>query len=112
MDIDFKDNELEKLANDDRKRLAVMGQARAKKYKQRLDDLHGATTLEDLRNVAGKYHELVGNRKGQWGCSLDGPYRLVFKPQKIPIPTDPNGKYIWSEIKAITIIEIDNYHGK
>ena len=29
-----------------------------------------------------------------------------------PIPTDPDGKYIWIEIDSIEIEEIDNYHGK
>jgi toxin HigB-1 len=63
-----------------------------------------------VRGIPGHYHELIGDRKGQWACSLDQPYRLVFTPQENPIPTDDNGKYRWIEIKGIEIIEITNYH--
>lgn len=79
---------------------------------QRIGDLYDAETLEDVRNLPGHYHELVQNRKGQWACDLDGPYRLIFTPQERPIPTDANGKYIWIEIQGVEIIEITNYHGK
>ena len=51
---------------------------------------------EDVRFLPGHYHELRGNRKGQWACDLDQPYRLVFKIDE----------------QLITIKEIVNYHGK
>lgn len=72
--------------------------------------LYMAENLEELRNLPGKWHELKNERKGQWACDLDQPYRLVFEPQEKPIPTDSSGKYIWIEIKAVEIIEITNYH--
>lgn len=81
-------------------------------FLQRLSDLDAALTLEDVRYLPGHYHELVENRKGQWACDLDQPYRLIFKPHEDPIPTDVNGKYIWIEIKGVEIIEIINYHSK
>lgn len=71
-----------------------------------------ANTLEDVRNVPGRFHELVDNRKGQWACDLDQPYRLIFIPHEDPIPTDENGKYIWIEINGVELIEVTNYHGK
>lgn len=78
----------------------------------RLRDLLAAETLEDVRYLPGHYHELVGNRKGQWACDLDQPYRLIFEPHENPIPTNKDGKYIWIEIKGVEIVEIENYHGK
>ncbi len=51
-------------------------------------------------------------RKCQWACDLDGPYRLVFKPMEKPIPTNKDGQALWSEIKGVEIIEVTNYHGK
>lgn len=110
MEIIFDDNKLEKLANDYRKCQKVMGLQRAKLYNIRLGDLAKAETLEDVRNLPGKYHELKENRKGQWACDLDQPYRLIFEPQEHPIPTDGAGKYIWFEIKGVEIIEIIDYH--
>ena len=87
-----------------------MGNIRAKLYIKRLNDLYEANSLEDVRNLPGNYHELSGNRKGQWACNLDNPYRLIFEPLEKPIPTDKDGKYIWIEIKGIEIVEIVDYH--
>lgn len=112
MKITFDDKWLGKLANDIRKCQKELGQPRAKLYNRRLGDLRNAVTLEDVRHLPGNYHELKGNRKGQWACDLDNPYRLVFRPHEKPVPTDESGKYVWLEIKGVEIIEITNYHGK
>ncbi|TSA33677.1 MAG: killer suppression protein HigA [Porphyromonadaceae bacterium] len=110
MNITFKDGKFEKLANDDKKLLKEFGKIRAKKITKRLNDLRFANTLEDTRNLPGNFHELTENRKGEWACDLDQPYRLVFTPHEAPIPTNENGQYIWLEIKGVEIIEIANYH--
>jgi len=112
MKLFFKDNKFKKICDKPEKLFKVMGKIRAEKLLQRLDDLATAKTLEDTRNLPGHYHELSGDRKGQWACDLDQPYRLIFEPAEKPIPTDENGKYIWSAITIIEIDEITNYHGK
>ncbi len=111
MEIYFSSQKLEKLAYDQRKCQKVMGSLRAKKFLRRLQDLMDASSLEDLRSASGNYHELVENRKGQWSCDLDQPYRLIFEPYKKPIPTDDSGRFLWHEITIIEIIEIVDYHG-
>ena len=110
MNLNFSDNKLEKYANNDRTGSKKLGEKRFKKYKQRLDQLKASKTLEDVRFQPGRFHELTSNRKGQWACELDHPYRLIFEPQENPIPIDSDGKYIWVEIKGVEIIEIDDYH--
>ncbi len=110
MNITFKDRKLRKVANNERKLIKEYGTKRGKKIKQRLDDLMAAETLEDARYLPGNYHELTQDRKGQWACDLDQPYRLIFEPHEYPIPTDDDGKYIWIEIKGVEIIEITDYH--
>lgn len=110
MQITFADKKLEKLANDDRKRQKELGKIRSEKVKLRLGQLLDCKTLEDARNLPGRYHELTGDRKGQWACDLDHPYRLIFEPHEKPIPTDADGKFIWIEIKGIEVIEIADYH--
>lgn len=110
VDITFDDNNLEKFANNDRVGQKKLGAIRFKKYKQRLDQLKASKTLEDVRNQPGRFHELTGDRKGQWACDLDNPFRLIFKPQENPIPTDDNGKYIWIEILGVEVVEIKDYH--
>lgn len=89
-----------------------LGKNRAKKLKARLTQLQAASTLEDVRHLPGNYHELTGDRKGQWACDLDQPYRLIFTPHENPIPVNDDGQYIWVEIKGIEVIEIVNYHNE
>lgn len=101
MDISFVDKKLRQLANDKRKLTKEFGKVRADKIRNRLNQLHVATTLEEVRHLPGNYHELTGNRKGQWACDLDQPYRLVFTPQENPIPTNKDGQFLWIEIKGI-----------
>lgn len=112
MKITFVNNKLSKLANDYQKCQKELGPIRAKLFQRRLGDLQNANSLDDVRNLPGHYHELIGDRKGQWACDLDQPYRLVFEPYEKPIPADEDGKYIWLLIKEVIIIEITNYHGK
>lgn len=110
MNITFNTKRLEKYANKDRIAQQKLGIIRAKKYKQRIDDLQAVETLEDVRYLPGRYHELTGDRKGQWACDLDQPYRLIFIPHEDPIPTNEEGQYIWIEIKGIEIMDITDYH--
>lgn len=110
MEITFSDNKIAKLVNDDRKMLKVLGQQRATILRRRLTQLKDATTLEEARYLPGNYHELKNDRKGQWACDLDQPYRLVFTPHEDPIPVNEAGQYIWIEITGVEILEITDYH--
>ena len=110
MKITFTHKKLDKIANDDRKMVKELGKLRATILRRRLTQLEDAATLEEVRNLPGNYHELKNNRKGQWGCDLGQPYRLVFTPHENPIPSNADGQYIWLEITGVEIIEIINYH--
>lgn len=110
MNITFSDRVLRKVVNDDRKLIRRFGQKRANLIKRRLDALAAAETLEDVRNLPGRFHELKEDRKGEWACDLDHPYRLIFIPHEDPIPTNKDGKYIWVEIKGVDVTEITDYH--
>lgn len=92
------------------KLILVYGKRRGELIQRRLDDLRAADTLEDVRHLPGRYHELTADRKGQWACDLDQPYRLIFSPHEYPIPVNEDGQYIWIEIKGVEIIEITDYH--
>lgn len=112
MNLTFQNKKLGKLILNESKLFKELGQLRGKILLKRINALGKAVTLEDVRYLPGNFHELVGDRKGQWGCDLDQPYRLIFEPHEDPIPTDSSGKHIWLEIKGVEIIEITNYHGK
>ena len=66
MELTFTDKKLEELAADYKKCRQKMGEKRAKLFVIRLNALRDATTLEDVRNLPGNFHELTGNRKEQW----------------------------------------------
>jgi proteic killer suppression protein len=110
MNLTFSEKTLKKVVNNDRDLFRKFGPQRGKLIKQRLDAMAAAENLEELRHVPGNFHELTETRKGQWACSLDQPYRLIFEPHEDPIPTDDDGKYIWLEIKGVDVTEIVNYH--
>jgi proteic killer suppression protein len=77
-----------------------------------LDDLLAAKSLDDVRLLPGKYHELSADRKGQLGVHVHEPYRLIFEPVCDALPIDENGILDWKKITCVKIIEITNYHGK
>ena len=110
MKVTFGDVRLEKAAGDERYCRKLFGRVRAEKYLRRLNDLFSAECLEDVRNLPGHYHELTGDRKGQWACDLNQPYRLIIRPLEKPIPMDLNRSYIWTEIFGVEILEIVDYH--
>ncbi len=110
MKITFSNKRLEKLANDYKKCQKEFGAIRAKLFNRRLQDLINANTLEDVRHLPGHYHELTENRKGQWACDLDQPYRLIFESHNKPTAVDEAGRFVWKEITGVEIIEIADYH--
>jgi proteic killer suppression protein len=92
VEITFTESKLQKIYNDDRKLVKVFGKLRAEKIKARLTQLSFASNLEEVRHLPGNYHELKNNRKGQWACDLDQPYRLIFTAHENPIPTNKAGQ--------------------
>ena len=110
MEITFDNKKLEKYASNPRLCAQKLGERMSDLFLYRLSQLDAAICLEDLRYVDGHYHELVGDRKGQWACDLVHPYRLVFEPTEKPVPADDSGRSIWTEIRAIEIEEIVDYH--
>lgn len=102
--IEFRDKELRRCAFDEAYALRHMGRKRAKCYKERLRAIRYAANFEALKTLAGNFHELMGNRKGQWACSLDQPYRLIIKG------AEPDKVVIWAEVDEAEIIEIVDYH--
>lgn len=110
MDITFSSPKLEKACNSDKEIRKKFGERQGAKLKQRLGELRAASTLEELRNVPGNYHELREDRKGQLAVYLVHPYRLVFVPANNPIPTKPDGGLDWNRVTAINVVEIIDYH--
>ena len=110
MDIIFTNNRLKKLCNDKTRLVRQLGADRANRVQKRLDDLNAASTLEDMRNLPGRCHELKGDRAGQLSLDLDHPHRLIFIPANDPIPLKEDGGLSWSEVTAVEILAIEDTH--
>ena len=111
MDISFRDRRLVKQFNEQRLLQKKHGAVRARKISQRLSTLQAAETLEDMRTLPGRCHELTGDRAGQLALDLDGPFRLIFEPDHEPIPRRDDGGLDWTAVTAVTIIGVEDYHG-
>ena len=65
------------------------------KIKRILSALHAATKPEDLNLPGFEFHELKGNRKGEYAVTVRANFRIVFE---------------WEDGKAVRVNEED-YHG-
>jgi len=53
---------------------------------------------------------LKANRKGQWAIDVEHPYRLIFDPANDPLPYVKEDILDLSQITAIRLLEIEDYH--
>ncbi len=110
MDILFKERKFEKQCNRRDMLVRAHGERRAQLIRARLDALRASVNLEDMRHVAGRLHELKGNRKGQLSLDLDHPYRLILIPNHDPMPSSGSGGVDWSRVTAVKILGIEDTH--
>lgn len=112
MDIIFGSNKLERDCNEAKRARKRFGAKRAERLKQRLDELHAAEVLADMRTLPqARCHVLTQDRKGQLAVNLDHPYRLIFEPANRPVPKLPDGGIDWGRVTAVKVLEITDYHG-
>lgn len=109
IDIAWSDRKLAKSCSTDATGRKRFGAARWKLIKKRLFVLAAAPALADLRGLAG-FHALRADRSGHYALALDGPYRLVFRPDHNPVPTLRDGGVDAAAIARITVTEVVNYH--
>jgi len=111
MNIGFSSPKLEKLFNSSKALVREHGARRAKKIRQRMDDLEAATTLEEFRTLPGRCHELHGALRGILSLDLDHPYRLLFRPvgDEDQIRTEDGG-LDWSKVNAVEVLRIEDTH--
>jgi proteic killer suppression protein len=104
LEILFKSRQLEEECNHPSK------DQRGKLLRRRLDDLRAAPTLEAMRKLPGRCHELKGDLAGLLSMTLDGGNRLCFRPAEDPPPRKPDGGLDWTRVTAIMIDRIGDYH--
>ncbi len=104
MKIEFSDRDLRQCAENEAFAVRTMGKVRSNLYLRRIRALAAAKNFEQLKKYPGNFHELIGNRKGQWACNLDQPNRLITKG------AEPDETVIWSNVSEATVLEIVDYH--
>jgi proteic killer suppression protein len=110
MEVSFVDERLKQACETVSERMRKWGQPAAKNLKTRLDDLRAARSMDDMRNLPGRWEELTGERRGYFSCRLDKALRLILRPSRQPPPTKEDGGLDWQRIDQITITELVNYH--
>jgi proteic killer suppression protein len=116
MEITFADSKLQNLCEQEKLAKKKLGANCAKKLKARLADLAAVSCVAEL--TAGSPHRLTGDRAGQYALDIDqskpgrgrGGKRLVFKPDDDPVPLREDGSIDWSEVTAVCIVFIGDYH--
>lgn len=110
MNILFRNKYFCNECNDNKLLVKRQGVLRAKKIRQRLDDLRAAENLDMMRTLPGRCHELTGNRHGQLSMDLDHPWRLIFIPADQPPALKADGGIDWKNVTTIEIIGIEDTH--
>lgn len=111
MDIYFKYKKLQKICNSAQESNKEWGPELAKKIRQRLLELQAAECLADISHLPPpRLHELEGVMKNKFAVDLRHPYRLIFEPAHDPIPLRSDGGIDRSQVTAILILGVHDYH--
>lgn len=110
MNVTFRGTKLHKICNSEKELLKAYGKTCARKFRARLDDLRAASTLEAFRNLPGRCHELIGDRKGRLSLDLEHPLRLIFEPTGDGVQRKDDGGLDWNSVKAVQILGVEDTH--
>ncbi len=111
MEVSFSNAKMCKICSSEKQLRSNYGPRMAALVAQRLLELQAAETLEDLKSLpAMQCHELKGKLAGYLAIDLVHPQRLVFKPAHEPVPRLDEGGLDWSQVKAIEVFRIGDYH--
>ncbi|MBV6510042.1 MAG: hypothetical protein JJLCMIEE_03161 [Acidimicrobiales bacterium] len=110
VDVLFITEKLQKQLSSQRDLQRKWGEPGAKRITLRLQQLAAAVTLEDMRQLPGRCHELVGDRDGELAVDVHQGHRLIFRPTEEPPPEKDDGGLDWSQVESITVTEIVDYH--
>lgn len=113
MYIVFKNKKLKEICSNFKSATIKFGEKNAKKLIQRLNELNATEKLAIFIKLPQTgFHELKGNRKGQYAVNLIQPFRLIFMSE---IDEDKfNCKLsdleYYKQITTIKILEVKDYH--
>lgn len=109
MQITFASKTIQRLCEEEKHQLKQLGAKRAKRLKNRLNELRAVQNVSQLQ--LGRPHALTGDLAGQYSVDLDGPMRLLFEPTDQPPPTLAAGGINWQQVTSVRLLEIGDTHG-
>lgn len=108
MELEFSNNKLQQLCENEKSATRKLGPKCAKKLKSRIADIQAADDVSEL--TAGRPHALQGNREGQFSIELSDGKQLILIPANNPTPVKDNGRIDWPRVTKVRVIEIVDYH--
>jgi len=108
MKVYFESFRFGALCNNQKALVRKYGRPVAKKVETHLTQLSSVATLEEMRHLPGRCHELTGSRKGQLAVTLHGGFRLIFRPGDREAGGEAG--LDWSSVTEIIVTEIVDYH--
>jgi plasmid maintenance system killer protein len=110
VEITFQNTKDQSLFNSEKELKREYGEVCAKKIRRRLDDLQAAPTLENMRNLPGRCHELKGDMKFQLSLDVEHPLRLIFMPVGNGFKFKDDGGLDWKTVTEVQIIGVVDTH--
>jgi len=110
VDITFSTKRLEKECTEEAVGIKKYGPNCARKLRARLSDLEAAESLNRMRTLPGRLHQLTGNLKGVYSLDLEHPLRLLLEPDHDPPKLLPDGGTDEQAVTTIRIIGIEDTH--
>lgn len=111
MNIVFETWKIEKIFNSERELYRTYGKEIGRVIMRRMAFLHATECLAQVPAIKPtRRHQLSGARAGQFAVDLKQPYRLVFVPNHDPVPQKEDGGIDLTQVTAIRILTVEDYH--
>lgn len=110
VDVLFASSKLQKTCSTRGLLMKRFGDVGAKKIELRLQQLRAVATLEDMRHLPGRCHELSGDLAGMLAIDVHHPHRLILRPAAEPPPLKADGGLDWASVEAVVITDVIDYH--
>ncbi len=110
MKIEYSTRKIGKTFADEKAIIKAYGD-RAKKIKQRHNELENADNLEIISRIAAaRLHPLNGNRNEDWAVDIYKNWRICFQIGNYPLPKLEDGGINLSKVTIIIISSVEDYH--
>ena len=114
MEINYRTRKIYKVCTEKKASIREYGPRLAKVLWMRLAFLRASANLAAVPvSPPFRLHKLFVERKdSKYAIDLIQPFRLIFEPFHDPKPLQINGGLDLSNVTKITIVQIEDYHGK